>query len=521
MSTVLGLVVDEHTYISAIRANLDKPKILPFFSLNDTHISPQTICTYCRLISVQKHQNTLHQHTYLQYRMTGDYIIHRIALLLFSLSYVSTSAFSVPLPGASASSVAESLTNPPQKAVAIILNRNARSVTEDLIPLAQSIFGVDHVFVTSTQHDARKAAAAVLHYRLVIPVGGDGTLSSLVNYMCEALALDPTDAMTHLPFMGYIPMGTGNGVGSVVGCRLPKRGLYRSKRRKMRQLKVIMEQLLQVGHDLALVDAGSSSKSRASNYSIVEMPMMQVLPHSKDESNSNNNITTDTNASPLCFFAGVGFDSLMLNDFKTLKAWSERTGVLKRALGSITGYCVALVAMTLPQCVLQNKHQIHVTLTTRSSSKDTLWIDHRRGDFAEVVGDGQETLLYQGKAGILAAGTSPFYGGGLRLFPFARMYADKMHLRLGRIHPVKGFLNIPRIFEGSYRDNNFGCLDFIGDDFEVEVREDNILRKQGGYPFQHSGESAGHLERFRLKVVQEPVRFICFLPKRVVVTDNS
>jgi diacylglycerol kinase family enzyme len=451
--------------------------------------------------------------------MTGGSIIHRIAVLLFALSCVSTSAFSVPLPGGSgmsalpATSSAGSVADPsPQKAAAIILNRNARSVTKDLIPLAQSIFGVDHVFVTSTEQDAREAAAATLNYRLVIPVGGDGTLSSLVNYMCEALALDPSNAMPHLPFMGYIPMGTGNGVGSVVGCRLPKRGLYRSKRRKMRQLKVIMEQLRQVGQDLLFVDI------QASNYSIVEMPMMQVLPHSKDECSNN------TNTAPLCFFAGVGFDSLMLNDFKTLKAWSERTGVLKRALGSITGYCVALVAMTLPQCVLQNKHQIHVTLTTRRSNKETLWIDHRRGDFAEVVGndgDGQETLLYQGAAGILAAGTSPFYGGGLRLFPFARMYTDRMHLRLGRIHPLKGFLNIPRIFEGSYRDDDFGCLDFIGDDFEVEVREDSDLRQQGGYPFQHSGESAGHLERFRLKVVQEPVRFISFLPKRVVVTDNS
>ena len=60
----------------------------------------------------------------------------------------------------------------------------------------------------------------LLHYKLVIPVGGDGTLSSLVNYMCDELLLivPPSNneeeeqgpcleqVMQQLPLMGYIPM---------------------------------------------------------------------------------------------------------------------------------------------------------------------------------------------------------------------------------------------------------------------------------------------------------------------------
>ena len=151
----------------------------------------------------------------------------------------------------------------------------------------------------------------------------------------------------------------------------------------------------------------------------------------------------------------------------------------------------------------------------------------------------------------------------MRLFPYARLMPDKLQLRVGRISPLTGFVNIPAIFEGSYREktNAFGCLDFIGKDFEVEVRsarydeyvkrksekrgkkrrrllnwlrlrrrsEDSIddtiytdkepIKRVRGFPFQHSGESMGCKERFRLRVVQQPVSFVSFLEPRVIIDD--
>jgi hypothetical protein len=249
---------------------------------------------------------------------------------------------------------------------------------------------------------------------------------------------------------------------------------------------------------------------------VVELPMMEACSDaSGGSSNSSVNGTTMlTKKGDLCFFAGVGFDSLMLDDFKSIKAWSKRTGILRRTLSSVAGYCVALLFKTLPKG-MQGKHNIYVELTTNDNS--TLFVDHRRGDLVRSV---KERVLYKGVTGILAAGTSPFYGGGLRLFPFARMTEDKMHLRLGRIHPFVGFLNIPSIYSGSYRDktDNFGVIDFMGKDFEVKVTvpsNDNDGTRGGsetkkrGFPFQHSGESIGTRNRFRLRVTNTPVRFIC------------
>jgi len=401
----------------------------------------------------------------------------------------------IPLNGTNAS---------PQAKTAIILNTNARSVAPYLGDVAKSVFGADAVFVTSSEQQAQDAAAAIIEngYSLAVPVGGDGTVSSIINYMVSAVMVKNPEIRTleqavgALPVLGYIPLGTGNGVGSVVGCRIKGGGfLPGARRRKKKHFRRMIERLKEVGEYLS----NNKDPATRTNFDVIDMPMMQVT-HNDDSSRQRGD---------MCFFAGVGFDSLMLDDFKQIKAWSIQTNFLRRILSSVTGYCVALVVKTLPKTVFQGKHNIQVKVKT--NDPDTLWVDHRRGDVVQKCPD---PLLYEGQTGILAAGTSPFYGGGLRLFPFARMTTDKMHLRLGRIHPLTGFWNIPSIFEGSYRDKSdrFGCIDFIGGDFEVEVTSPDEEEK--GFPLQHSGESVGHVERFRLRVVDEPVRFVSFLKKR-------
>jgi diacylglycerol kinase family enzyme len=407
--------------------------------------------------------------------------------------------------------------------VAIVLNTNARSVTKSLIPLAQRVLGQDAVFLTTNAEEAQQAARELIQHNtsLVIPVGGDGTLSSLVNFMTkEVRANNPSmsmeEAMEELPVFGYIPMGTGNGVGSVVGCKAPLEGssnpslwkrIFRRKRLKQEQFTNVLKLLRTVGEEL---HQGYAYDSLVDKVDRVNLPMMELTTSGSTPQNGSSR-------GDLCFFAGVGFDSLLLADFKDLKAWSQRRQILPGALGSVAGYCVALVCKTLPKCIQRNAHQVQVTISSRDP--DTLWVDHRRGDVVQAL---ENSLVYNGTAGIVAAGTSPFYGGGLRLFPFARLSPSKMHLRVGRIHPLTGFFNIPRIFAGSYRDlgdQSFGCLDFLGDDFDISVQEQTQVKVNGkrvGYPLQHSGESIGSYEAFRLKVVKTPLKFVTFLKKRIV-----
>lgn len=359
-----------------------------------------------------------------------------------------------------------------QKTISVVLNLNARSVTDSTVDLARDVFGdTASIYVTTTEEEAQAIAASLVQSDIVVPIGGDGTLTYCLNLLKKAAA-----GTMALPEIAYIPLGTGNAVGSVAGC-------VRKQSRRKSKLRATMEAI----RDIVTTEAKPQ-------YSILELPVLEVK------------IANQT--STLCFFAGAGFDSLMLNDFRILQRWSRRTGLLRNFLGSVAGYCVALVTRTLPAAAVKQRHQVQVKIVA-SGDEGVLWIDHRRGDFAQTI---QDPILYEGQAGIVAASTVPYYGGHLRLFPFARLNLKTMHLRIGRIHPLTGFWNIPRIFAGSYRDTSerFGVLDFLGTEFEVQLR--GLDGKE--YPFQHSGESVGEIQSFRLKVADEPIRFISFWDTR-------
>ena len=203
----------------------------------------------------------------------------------------------------------------------------------------------------------------------------------------------------------------------------------------------------------------------------------------------------------------------MLNDFKDVKKWSQRTGFLTGMLSSVLGYVVTLLVKTLPKTVLHASHMVNVQVMTNQLN-NTYWVDHRRGDYVQPC---SSSLLYNGTTGIIAGSTVPYYGGKLRLFPFARITSDKLHLRIGRIHPLIGFFNVFKIFSGAYRDfskTRFGVLDFIGNDFTIHVSSASKNAVTNTFPLQHSGESIGPVSSFRLRVIDAPVRFLNLLPDR-------
>ena len=57
------------------------------------------------------------------------------------------------------------------------------------------------------------------------------------------------------------------------------------------------------------------------------------------------------------------------------------------------------------------------------------------------------------------------------------------------------------------------------EDAGIELGNNNETKRVRGFPFQHSGESMGCKERFRIRVVEQPVSFVSFLEPRVVVDD--
>jgi len=583
----------------------------------------------------------------------------------------SSSPFSSPPSLSSSSSPAtESLLSSPTaqaiRDVAIVLNTNAKGVTEDLIEAARDVVEQWNIaqqrenttgdnpkvslLVTSTYDEARSASRKIMasanvvgSTTLVVPVGGDGTLTAMINLLWEEYrSLSISQQMEHFPTLngneddknnescsnerqqgskfpivfGYVAMGTGNALGSVVGC-LPVNPNHRRKRRAMLRLlrkcirpqmtkrkdfRLVLSQLIESVTQTKAIAMGKhcvpeeslALQSNTIEVDILDLPLIRVrtsrggvavqTTNGHSSPNENDDGTKDDR---YAFFAGLGYDSLLLQDYKDLqdltgsKAKSSHRGIWHAATTGVVGYTVAMFTRSLPKLLkLEDASRLlrDVKITT-NDPESTYWIDHRRGDtmrpvaaITQTVGEAMEgptskcqeedTLLYRGSAGIVATGTVPYYGGGLRLFPFARMTPCGMHLRIGReIHPLEGISRIPSIFEGSFRDKStdtFRCLDFVGHQFSVEIYESykyddeaSTTRHQTkeGFPVQHSGESMGRCTRVEFTVssssevaaenqypdkpladtiserghddpMPPPIRFVTLMPPRIINEHN-
>jgi hypothetical protein len=143
----------------------------------------------------------------------------------------------------------------PDTKIVVVMNANARGVSNQTIQMAQDVFGIESVVVTHTIPDVYRTLQPLLvtkpfhlntttdHWdcrrppMIIVTMGGDGTLATTIQTMCQILLeqqhamLNPNNStsrlslsssssmiMSQLPIIAYVPLGTGNAVGSVVGC---------------------------------------------------------------------------------------------------------------------------------------------------------------------------------------------------------------------------------------------------------------------------------------------------------------
>jgi hypothetical protein len=510
--------------------------------------------------------------------------------------------------------------------IAIVLNTNAKGVTQDLVEAARDAVeqymetqkrdGSNgnnlrvRMLVTSTYDEAKIAsrdimatasAAAAASTTMVIPVGGDGTLTAMINLLWEEFRAPNASSSSsddehgdnenkNFPFVfGYVAMGTGNALGSVVGClpvapkqprggRHPKRKRtqvlrflrrsFRPRTRKREDFGLVLSQLIEAAGQTQMQT--QTTVKHPLEVDTVELPLIRVRTTQGGTGLGNENrILPDgrveiKNDDRYAFFAGLGYDSVILQDYKDLQDWRkaknhrQEATLWQAATTGVVGYTVAMMTRSLPKLMrLKDASKLlrDVRITT-DDPESTYWIDHRRGDtmrpaidhnIINVRGNKErnpatEEMLYRGSAGIIAAGTVPYYGGGLRLFPFARMTPGGMNLRIGRrLHPLEGISKIPSIFEGSFRDrttDTFQCLDFVGHQFTIEIfesyKDSGIGGSSGsqdeteeGFPVQHSGEAMGSCTRVEFTVssledndrdptMPPPMRFVTLMSPRIV-----
>lgn len=322
------------------------------------------------------------------------------------------------------------------KRIAVVVNGRAKNVTSEVISTLDQILKGGDLFVSRSLEDARQIAKTLVDrgYGTVLTGGGDGTFTVMVTEVVR----EARRSGRPLPRFGLLKLGTGNSLAWVVGARDVKR----------RGLGADIQRLSQ--------DAGSRS-----------MRLIEV-----------ENII-----SPFC---GLGADAQVLSDYTWMKDHLSRTPLRRVAAGPLS-YGLAAIARSLPQQLFGSLAHCRIVNTGGEAV--------RMGAKGSVLGRPIQRgeVLYEGAIRLAALSTIPYYGYGLRMFPYAEERPDRMHLRATTLSPVQFLRHFAEIWRGTYDDTGT-LFDYLVESVTLEVDPPTA--------FQVGGDLRG--ERSRIDVVLSP-----------------
>jgi diacylglycerol kinase family enzyme len=275
----------------------------------------------------------------------------------------------------------------------LLLNGNARRVTQRLVDRLRAHVPMGDLYYTRSLEEAATAMRDIYRkeYDVLLVGGGDGSFLQAMTALQKIQASDPIPR--RLPAYGVLPLGTGNAVASVIGAD-PK-------------LIPTLERLQRRDHDIPL---------RFHHW--VEVEGTQAP------------------------FAGLGFDSLALNTYKSLLASLKDTPFQFLGKGFL-GYMNAIFLLSLPRFLMQKPAEIEV---------------YNEDDYAALLGAdgkpvrefGKGELMFRGRPIMTAASTVSCYGFHFQNFPFARD-GQRMQLRIADLPVRDVLLNLPAVWRGEYR----------------------------------------------------------------------
>jgi diacylglycerol kinase family enzyme len=99
----------------------------------------------------------------------------------------------------------------------------------------------------------------------------------------------------------------------------------------------------------------------------------------------------------------------------------------------------------------------------------------RGGPTGRAIATGD--VLWKGACTLVAGSTTPHFGFGLKLFPFAGARGDRFHLRCGDAGWLDLLRGAPAAFRGEYFSKQIG--DFLCDRVQIQL-EDEVAIEAGG-----------------------------------------
>jgi len=338
---------------------------------------------------------------------------------------------------------------PAEPRVAVLLNAHARRVTPSVVSALGRVVASEDLFLSRSELDTRRIVQGVLErgYDTVFLGGGDGTFVGFVNEFHKQLRR-PRFAGTRMPLLGVLKLGTGNGLAGWVNASPLSGGRF--------------------VEDVMRARAG-------------EVPGHRRL----------DLVEVEGKRAP---FAGLGVDGKIINDYLWVREQLAQ-GPLKPVFTGPGGYVSAIALRTVPH-YLGNSVWFDCEVT--NSSREDAYRLGPSGEIAEIVPPGG--VLHTGRLMMAAAGTMPFYGYGVKMFPFAAQRAGYMTLRLAAVTSVEVLANLHKLWNGSWRGDrirDFHCKD-------VSIRFARPM------PFQLGGDAQGYRDSLRMAVSAQPVELLDF-----------
>ena len=331
---------------------------------------------------------------------------------------------------------------------AVLLNANAKQVSPRMQEALSGLVPPESLFLSRHPGDAGRIADAVMSrgFSTVFTGGGDGTFMSWVNHILDRAETRRTPA----PQFGVLALGTGNAVAGMVGAGRPEEDLRRFLRGEVPASRRL---------DLVMVEGKRTP------------------------------------------FASAGLDAAVLNDYRWLR---HRLGARAARLATgIRGYGLAIALRSAPRQILQ-RHPVYTEIVNTGGPA---WrLDPSGARVGRPVQSGE--MLYAGPCMLAAGSTVPYYGFGLRAFPFAGKSAGTLHFRVFTRIPVASLVaNVGPIFRGDFR--HPGLLDFEAE--QVEMTFDRPV------PFQAGGDAEGERDRVVLGMAPRSVALLDYTaPGRLV-----
>jgi len=324
--------------------------------------------------------------------------------------------------------------------VAVLLNRNAKRVNDRVVRNVHEWVPSHQVYSTGSEEEATAAVRDILDrgYTSVFAGGGDGTVMGLVNTLKKEAGDRPW------PRIGVLRLGTGNALAHMVSTGAPED-----------DLRAFLTQ--QQSDDLPI--------------SMMEDEEGTLFP-----------------------FAGVGLDAQVLNDYNSLKN-SIGKGFAAPIVNTVGGYFAAAFTKTIPRRIGRFVQRKGMQVRVRSTGDQAFKIGEN-GVVQDFYEEG--ALLYEGPFSMLATGTTPYYGYGMKILPFARRYPSMFQLRVTNANVAKSLAILPRIWDGTYQGN--AVTDFAAESVEIEFNEP--------LPYQVGGDASGYRQSLRLRVCPQPMNLI-------------